>query len=202
MFSNDGRMDRAASDGEIGRLDFFAAAKQHGALDGVLEFAHVARPRILHHLLHGGGREAGDLLAIAGAIAVRESAWPAAECLRAGRAAAGRWISTVLMRKSRSSRKLPAAASSCSCALVAERTRTSTRRVCEEPTRSSSPVSSTRSSLACWRMRDVGDFVEKERAAVGQFEAADAIGARVGECAFDVAEDFALEGAFRQVRRR
>ena len=45
---------------------------------------------------------------------------------------------------------------------------------------------------------DVGDFVEKEGAAVGQFEAADAVGARVGECAFNVAEDFAFEGAFGQ----
>ena len=49
---------------------------------------------------------------------------------------------------------------------------------------------------------DVGDLVEKQRAAVGQFEAADAVGARVGECAFDVAEDFALEGALGQARRR
>ena len=46
--------------------------------------------------------------------------------------------------------------------------------------------------------RDVGDFVQKKRAAIGQFEAADAVGARIGECALDVAEDFALEGALRQ----
>ena len=46
--------------------------------------------------------------------------------------------------------------------------------------------------------RHVGDLVQKERAAVGQLEAADAVGARVGECALHVAEDFALEGALRQ----
>ena len=45
---------------------------------------------------------------------------------------------------------------------------------------------------------NVGDFIEEERAAVGQFEAADAVGARIGECAFDVAEYLAFEGAFRQ----
>ena len=44
--------------------------------------------------------------------------------------------------------------------------------------------------------RDVGNFVEKERTAVGQFEAADAIGARIGECAFYVAEYLAFEGSF------
>ena len=44
--------------------------------------------------------------------------------------------------------------------------------------------------------RDVGDFVEKQRAAVGELETADAIGLRVGERAFDVAEELALENAF------
>ena len=52
--------------------------------------------------------------------------------------------------------------------------------------------------LGLLAQRDVGDFVEKERAAVGQFEAADAVGARVGECAFDVAEYFAFEGSLGQ----
>src|SRR6202021_2570099 len=56
------------------------------------------------------------------------------------------------MRNSRSSRKLPALASSFNRALLAERIRPSPLRVCDEPTRSSSPVSNTRSSLACWRM--------------------------------------------------
>jgi hypothetical protein len=78
---------RSGSDGQIGRLNLFAAAEQHGALDGVLQFAHVARPRILHHLLHGGRREADDLLAIAGAVAVEKVLGQQAECLRGGRAA-------------------------------------------------------------------------------------------------------------------
>ena len=43
--------------------------------------------------------------------------------------------------------------------------------------------------------RNVGDLVEEERAAVGEFEATDAVGARVGEGALDVAEELALEGA-------
>ncbi len=39
----------------------------------------------------------------------------------------------------------------------------------------------------------ISDFVQKNRAAVGQFEAADAIGARVGKSAFHVAEKFAFK---------
>ena len=49
--------------------------------------------------------------------------------------------------------------------------------------------------LACWLSGHVGDFVEEQRAAVGQLEAADAVGLGVGEGAADVAEQLALEDA-------
>src|SRR5689334_24511338 len=59
------------------------------------------------------------------------------------------WISTVFRRNRRSSRKRPAATSAGRSALVAEITRTSTRFVRDEPTRSISPDWSTRKSFAC-----------------------------------------------------
>src|SRR5881227_1016211 len=61
----------------------------------------------------------------------------------------GRRSSTVLRRNNRSCRNFPAADSAWMSAFVAEMTRTFTRCVLEEPTRSNSPVSSTRSSFAC-----------------------------------------------------
>ena len=61
----------------------------------------------------------------------------------------GRWISIAFSRYSRSARNRPAATSAPSSALVAESTRTSTLMVRDEPTRSSSPVCSTRSNRAC-----------------------------------------------------
>ena len=36
---------------EIGRIDLVSAGHQHGAFHGVFEFAHIARPRILHQRL-------------------------------------------------------------------------------------------------------------------------------------------------------
>ena len=60
----------------------------------------------------------------------------------------GRWMTTVFRRYRRSSRKRPAAISTGSSALVADSTRTFTNRSLDEPTRCSSPVCSTRSSLA------------------------------------------------------
>src|SRR2546427_1057481 len=49
--------------------------------------------------------------------------------------------------------------------------------------------------------RYVGDFIEEQRPAVRELEAADAVGFRVGECALDVAEQLALEDTFRQAAR-
>ena len=43
--------------------------------------------------------------------------------------------------------------------------------------------------------RNVGDLIEKQGAAVGELEVADAIGACIGERALDVAEQLALEDA-------
>ena len=47
-------------------------------------------------------------------------------------------------------------------------------------------------------MRNVGDFVQEERAAVGHLEAAHAVHLGVGEGALDVAEELAFEDALRQ----
>ena len=105
----------------------------------------------------------------------------------------GTWISIVLRRKRRSCRKRPFATSCRTSAFVAERTRTSARRVRDEPTRSNSPVSRTRSSLG-WRFeRHVRDLVEEERPPVRHLEAAHAVGLGVGEGALHVAEELALE---------
>ena len=63
----------------------------------------------------------------------------------------GTWISTVFKRNRRSSRNCPDAQAAGRSVFVAERTRTFTLRGRDEPTRSISPDSNTRSSLACWR---------------------------------------------------
>ncbi len=45
-------------------------------------------------------------------------------------------------------------------------------------------------------LADVGDFVKEERAAVGEFEAADAVGSGIGKGSAHMAEKLALENAF------
>ena len=52
--------------------------------------------------------------------------------------------------------------------------------------------------LGLLRQRQVGDFVEKERAAVGEFEPPDPIGLGISEGALGVTEQLALEHAIRK----
>ena len=49
--------------------------------------------------------------------------------------------------------------------------------------------------------RHLGDFIQKNRAAVGHFKAADALGDGAGERAFFVPEQFAFQQRFREWRR-
>ena len=46
-------------------------------------------------------------------------------------------------------------------------------------------------------MGDVRDFVEKERAPIGELEAPDAVGLSVGISAFHVTKELALENTLR-----
>ena len=166
--------------------------QQNGALDDVIQFAHVALPGVVDQRLHRRLIESDQPFAIALRVYAEEVRGQQRNIFLA--LAQGReWISMVLRRKSRSSRKRPFATSSARSAFVAEMMRTFTRFVFDEPTRSISPISQNPEQLCLQVDGHVGDFVEKQRAAVGQFEAAHAIGLGVGECAFHVAEQLAFE---------
>ena len=79
-------------------------------------------------------------------------------------------------------------------------TRTSTRMSDEPPTRLKLFSSRNRSSLACSAGRHLADLVEEHRAAVGGFEQALLLHARIGERAALVAEELALEQLLGQRR--
>ena len=110
----------------------------------------------------------------------------------------GRWISTVLSRYSRSSRKRPAATSR---AQVGVRRRDDAHVDAARARRADAldlAALQHAQQLRLLRQRHVADLVEEERAPVGELEAADAIGLRVGERALHVAEQLALEHALRE----
>ena len=71
----------------------------------------------------------------------------------------------------------------------------------DEPSRSNSPRGDHAQQLRLLRRRHVRDFVEEQRSAVGELEAAHAIGARVGKRAAHVAEQLALEHRFGDAAR-
>jgi len=45
---------------------------------------------------------------------------------------------------------------------------------------------------------NIGDFIEEQGTAVGEFEAPNAVGARVGKSSFDMPEEFAFKRSFGQ----
>ena len=116
----------------------------------VIQLAHVARPRVLEQHLHRAALEAGEALAVALRVLTEEVLRQQRRCLRAGRAAAGSGSRSCSAGTADPAGNVRPPTSSFRSALVAEMIRTFTRRVREEPSRSNSPVSITRSSLACW----------------------------------------------------
>ena len=79
-------------------------------------------------------------------------------------------------------------------------TRTSTARGARLADALELPLLQHAQQLALQLERDLADLVEKQRAAVGQFEPADAVAQRAGEGALDVAEELALEQFARDRR--
>ena len=134
---------------ELAEADRRALRHQHAALDGVIELADVARPRMIEQRLQRRRLEAGDVLAVALRVLRAGSAWPAPECPRAARAAAAAGSRSCSAGTADPGGSGRPPTSSPRFELVAETMRTLTCRVRDEPTRSKSPVSSTRSSFGC-----------------------------------------------------
>ena len=118
---------------------------------------------------------------------------PVRGCPHAIPAAPTTGISTVFSRNSRSGRNRPSATSACKFALVAERMRTSSLRVVDEPTRSSSPLFKHPQQLGLLPQRHIGDLIPKQRSARGQLKTSDTVGARIRERTLYMAEDLALK---------
>ena len=119
-------------------------------------------------------------------------------CDRSG----GRAIGSTFKRKNRSARKACLSTSFSRSRLVAAMTRTSTWMSVEPPTRLKLFSSRNRSSFACSAGRHLADFVEEDRPAVGGFQQAFLLHARVGERAALVTEQLALQQLLRQGRAR
>ena len=164
--------------------------QEHRALHGVIELAHVAGPFV--GAPHGTPLEKPASACHSGPTSAQEVLGQRQNVLTP--LAQRREIELDRVEpEERSSRKRPASHLGPRSTLVAAMNRTLTRRVRDEPTRSSSPVCSTRSNRACWASGDVGHLVEEQRASVGQLEASGAIGLGVGERPPHVAEELALE---------
>ena len=141
---------RAGAQPEIGRLDQRSGGHQHGALDRVIELADVAGPGVLEQHLHRAALEPGQPLAIALRVLPQEVLREQRQVLAAIAQRRQPDLDGVQAEQQVLPEPARRSTSSVRSALVAEMIRTSTRRVRDDPSRSNSPVSMTRSSFACW----------------------------------------------------
>ena len=154
--------------------------QDRGALDHVLQFAHVAGPVVLHQAAHVAFGQLEVALELA-ALALHEMRRQERDVVAAFAQRNGidrEHVEPEIEVLAEAAAPRPPALRS---RLVAAITRTSTVRVCVSPTRSKLLSCSTRSSFPCSVERHLGDLVEEQRAAVGQLEAADAVARRAGE---------------------
>ena len=176
--------------------DADAVGEDDGALESVLKFADVAGPAIVSEAFAGFGGESQAGLVEFAAEFFQEMVGEKYGCRCRGSRSGGMVSGTAEMRKNRSSRKSFSSASFCRSRLVAATMRTSTSMDCVPPTRSKRRSSRTRRSLAWIGQRQLADFVEEERAVVGEIHLADFAGAGSGEGAALVAEEFVFDQAF------
>ena len=194
MSSRLGAAGRPAAEPQVRGADRVPGAISTARSMRVIELAHVARPGVVRERLDRLGLEAARAASGTGRrSAARKCSASGGMSSRRSRSGGSR-ISMVLSRKSRSSRNRPAATSAARSALVAERMRTSIL----PRARGAHPLelAASRARGAAWPAAgaaSVADLVQQQGAAVGQLEAADAVGARVGEGALHVAEHLALE---------
>src|SRR5438093_1570739 len=182
---------------EIAGADRGGLRHQHAALDRVIELADVARPRMVEQRLQRRRLEAGDRLPVPLRVLLQE--------VRRQR----RNVFTPLAQRRQGNldRVQPEEQ------ILAEPARRNFFREIRVRRRDDADVDVARArradalevarfedaqQLRLQIQRHVGNLVEKQRAAVGQLEAADTVGLRIGERALHVAEELALEHAFRQ----
>ena len=189
IFSSDAPAGREEPNGQIRWLDLLAAAQQHRALHRVLQLAHVSRPWILHQSAHRRRRKSGHLLAIAGTVAIekmrrqqRNIFAPVAQRRQMNLHS----IETEQQVFAEVARRRPLR---CSCALVAE----SNAHIHAPRLRRAHALQFSglkhAQQFGLLAKRYVGDLIQKQRAAVGELKAPDAIGSRIGKRAFHVTEN-------------
>ena len=140
--------------GQIARRNFFAPAQHHRVLDGRAQFAHVARPGIIHQPFQRvGGKTVHRLCCFPAQIRAKTFA-PAAEYLPAVRATAADGFPPRAAGKTNLRGNFPALTSSSRFLLVAVTSRTSAVKVLFEPTRSNVRSPRKRSSFT-WMVASI-----------------------------------------------
>src|SRR5262245_14756964 len=182
---------------EIAGTDLVALREQHRALDRVIQLAHVTRPGMSEQHAHRLGLEAAEVLAVAPRVALEERCGEQRDVV----AALAQRRQDDLDRVEPEQQILAEAPGLDLGAEIGVGRRQQPHRDAARARRSDALELTGlehAQQLRLLRRRDVRDLVEEQRAAIGQLEAADALVAGAGERAALVAEQLALEHAFRE----
>src|ERR1700733_14251406 len=182
---------------EIGVLYTRTTSHEDSTLNRMIEFPDVARPAVLEHRLQRSGCEAGRSLAVAGGIAGEEVSGENRNIFAAITQRGKMNLYSVeaeeqiLAKAARGTLLLQVG--------IGRREQTSVHPpgLRGADTLEVAGLEYTQ-QLGLLAHGNIGDFIEEEGTAVGEFEAPNAVGARVGESSFDMAEELAFKRSFRQ----
>src|SRR6202522_2841479 len=177
---------------QIGALDLVAPAHENSALQRVFQFAYVTRPGVLREQLQSRGLETLNRA-------------PVARCITRKKmyGKSGNILSPVAKRRHVDLHGIQAKQQV--FAELSGSARCSKIRIGGGDQAHIDPACARRSDslnlagfehaqqLGLLAIGHIANLVQKNRTAIGQFEAADAVGASVGKCALHVAEEFSLK---------
>src|SRR5258708_32623791 len=182
---------------KIAGKDLIARAHQDGAFYGVVEFAHITRPRMLHHSLQRCWFETLDRLPVALGVQLEEMR---SQQRNVFASFSQRW--NVQLNCIEPEKKVGAEAAFRALQFQisvrgGEHANINLARLRRANALHLAGLQHAQ-QFGLLLHRNVGDFIEKQRAVIGEFKTSNAVGAGVSESAFDMAEQLALERAFRK----
>src|SRR6267378_2866160 len=180
---------------EVCCADGRAGRKEHAAFHRMIEFANVARPRMLVKSLDGGGVESGKFFAVTLRVTVEKMVRKEVDVLAAVTQRRDVDLDGIQAKE----KVLSEPAGSGLRVHVGVGSREHPHIDAPSGGRADAleiPCFQNAQEFRLQVERDVGDFVQEQRAAVSEFESPDAIGPRIGKGAFYMSEELAFENTF------
>src|SRR6266404_545370 len=179
---------------QICGLNLSTAAHQDGALQGMFQFTDISGPCILRHYLKGRSIESSDLAPIPGCVPPQKMNRKSRNILAAITQRRNMNLDGV-KPKQQVFAELTGGAGSLQIDVGSGDHANVNLPGAGRSQPLNLPGLENSQKFGLLADRDVSDFVEKDGAAIGEFETSDPVGSCVGECTLYMAEELALKNA-------